>query len=70
MSETDKPRVFRIGDVVCLKSGGPPMTIADVDVDFQIAECRWYWRSTLRSRKFACAELMHVSKEFIRHHAR
>lgn len=33
---------FKIGDIVILKSGGPIMTIADIDTDTNIVECYWF----------------------------
>ncbi len=31
---------FKIGDVVCLKSGGPKMTVTDIDSD--VILCVWF----------------------------
>ena len=32
---------FKVGDVVCLKSGGPDMTVKEITSDNQIS-CEWF----------------------------
>jgi len=38
MSETD----FKVGDVVILKSGGPTMTVCEIDDDEDMIYCQWF----------------------------
>ncbi len=33
---------FKVGDVVILKSGGPAMTVDEIDDDKDTIECRWF----------------------------
>ncbi|MBA3647705.1 MAG: DUF2158 domain-containing protein [Chitinophagales bacterium] len=33
---------YKVGDVVVLRSGGPYMTVDDIDVDKGILECIWF----------------------------
>lgn len=33
---------FRVGDVVRLKSGGPEMTVQEVDQVHDMVDCRWF----------------------------
>lgn len=33
---------FNIGDIVALKSGGPNMTIVNIDEDYEKIKCQWF----------------------------
>ena len=48
---------FKIGDVVVLNSGGPPMTISNV-VDSEKVECVWFEeKKILKNQRFKIALL-------------
>ncbi|MCD2181050.1 YodC family protein [Rhizobium sp. GN54] len=46
---------FSVGDVVVLKSGGPPMTIRHIEDD--VAYCEWFHDGESKGHKFATAQL-------------
>ena len=59
------PRDFNVGDVVQLRSGGPPMTVRDVDAaptahtaDVGEIACHWFSGSRLEWGRFSPAELV------------
>lgn len=55
--------MFKIGDVVALKSGGPKMTVAkDPTGDPQTVECAWFTEHVpvLFQDRFACAAIQHI----------
>jgi uncharacterized protein YodC (DUF2158 family) len=47
---------FQPGDVVKLKSGGPPMTV-ECDVGDQRVSCQWFEKNELKQATFAEATL-------------
>ncbi len=49
MSETE----FKVGDVACLKSGGPEMTVSKVENDEIWVE--WFYRKELNQKTFKAA---------------
>ena len=52
---------FEIGSTVVLKSGGPCMTIGDIDNEEKIAECLWFnYKEELQSAqlRFAVIEAL------------
>lgn len=59
---------FKLGDVVCLKSGGPTMTVADLTDDGYIATA-WFGGSSEEPRVFQFApELLKlVTDEELKH---
>jgi uncharacterized protein YodC (DUF2158 family) len=48
---------LKIGDIVRLKSGGPNMTIEEIDTD-QIVSCVWFQDTIVKRHKFAAALLL------------
>jgi uncharacterized protein YodC (DUF2158 family) len=48
------------GDVVRLKSGGPPMTV--VTYDYNKVECAWFDGTTMKSGTFARESLEEASQ--------
>ena len=46
---------WKTGDLVQLKSGGPPMTVREVSD--QGVECRWFDKDRLRSEMFVDGEV-------------
>lgn len=60
---SDEP--IKAGDTVCLKSGGPAMTVDEID---SILGCRCYWFSnaaTIHGEHFHLAALRHVQPQFL-----
>ena len=49
MTEATEP-AFKPGDIVCLKSGGPPMTVKESDLGS--VACIWFKESERRSGGF------------------
>jgi ATP-dependent Clp protease ATP-binding subunit ClpA len=45
----DEPSTFKPGDVVCLRSGGAPMTVVDVGVHTGLVFCDWLSAAGLNS---------------------
>lgn len=62
---------FKVGDVVCLKSGGPPMTVSLVYGEHSAVpghvDCRWFVGDTPRADVFPVAAL--VMGEVVRYSA-
>ena len=56
---------FKIGDIVRLKSGGPPMTVDEVDkrAASQIIACLWFDGAQLEDGEFSPASLVLVTNE-------
>jgi uncharacterized protein YodC (DUF2158 family) len=52
---SDDPVLFKVGDVVRLKSGGHLMTVASID-EGSVA-CDWSVRGDIKSKSFPPAEL-------------
>ena len=50
------PLSFKRGDVVYLKSGGPPMTVVDIISD-NVVECQWFWRGQFPDLRFYVEQL-------------
>ncbi|MBA7489812.1 hypothetical protein ES702_00346 [subsurface metagenome] len=42
MSNSESNQELKTGDIVQLKSGGPPMTIADYAADGKRFRCQWF----------------------------
>ena len=42
--------MFRVGDVVQLKSGGPLMTVSEIDGN--VVHCRWFLQQEEKSSSF------------------
>jgi uncharacterized protein YodC (DUF2158 family) len=59
MSEANK---FKVGDVVELKSGGPKMTVADVNprIGSNAIRCQWFGGKKLESGLFDPSTLVHA----------
>jgi uncharacterized protein YodC (DUF2158 family) len=49
--------LFKVGDLVQLKSGGPKMTIKRLEEDK--AYCEWVGGTETRGEKFALTQLIH-----------
>jgi uncharacterized protein YodC (DUF2158 family) len=52
------PNQIGLGDTVMLKSGGPIMTVSDVEND--MARCEWFDSSTAFSKMFPLIALDHA----------
>jgi uncharacterized protein YodC (DUF2158 family) len=52
---SDEDAVFKVGDVVSLKSGGHLMTVASIDQGS--VTCDWSVRGDIKSKSFPAAEL-------------
>ena len=48
---------LEVGDVVCLKSGGPEMTVSSVGTDGHSVEACWFAKNCLRAQFFSPAAL-------------
>lgn len=51
---------FEVGDIVILKSGGPPMTVTETweDDGVEMARCSWFLRNGKREEDvFPCATI-------------
>lgn len=59
---TEEPRAFAVGDVVKLKSGGPPMTIVWLKRDNTAVCCGWFEQGEYRKNWFANECVMHKGK--------
>jgi uncharacterized protein YodC (DUF2158 family) len=53
--------MFKVGDVVLLKSGGPKMTVSEIDEDSVF--CRWFHNNRVQSACFAPEQLKKVEEE-------
>lgn len=53
--------VFKIGDKVKLKSGGPDMSITEIDYETNIAECAWFNQTVLEAEDFPIAALCKIT---------
>lgn len=53
---------FNIGDVVKLKSGGPPMTVIMLRRDRKGAQCGWFEQGEYRSEWFMNECLVHSKR--------
>jgi uncharacterized protein YodC (DUF2158 family) len=53
---------FKLGDIVQLKSGGPSMTVYEVDNDFgkPVVRCQWFAGKKLESGTFAVESIQPV----------
>jgi uncharacterized protein YodC (DUF2158 family) len=51
-----------VGDTVRLKSGGPLMTVDDLDVDEQVI-CTWFEGTTKKNGRFRIATLEPVTQK-------
>jgi uncharacterized protein YodC (DUF2158 family) len=60
VSSSSDPQ-FRTGDVVRLKTGGPPMVVRAVSGD--TAYCQWYSEPNLHQGTFLFASLCNISRE-------
>lgn len=49
--------VPRVGDTFRLKSGGPTMTVYDIEHDNQTLHCGWFWRGRYSKDRFNIGEL-------------
>lgn len=57
---------FEPGDIVRLKSGGPKMTVAKLDTDYEgdeYAYCEWFKGATRQSGKFEPQVLESVEED-------
>jgi uncharacterized protein YodC (DUF2158 family) len=55
---------FKVGDLVRLKSGGPPMTVSDVLIPAERGySCTWFVGRHLKSSNFKEQELIRAVKE-------
>ena len=57
---------FKVGDVVQLKSGGPPMTIQRMYPDSTPpdAKCKWFdEKSATKEEDFALGSLIHIEDD-------
>lgn len=48
---------FKPGDIVQLKSGGPPMTVVEFDAYHQAFHCEWFKGASLEKANIAEAAL-------------
>lgn len=53
---------FKVGDLICLKSGGPKMIVADVD-GYGGCRCQWFDKARHVSEHFAGEVLEKADKE-------
>jgi uncharacterized protein YodC (DUF2158 family) len=52
MSEASKPKLPRVGEILRLKSGGPPMTVTGLYLEDRSVFCRWFWRGRIFRDEF------------------
>ncbi len=55
-----KLTTFKVGDLVRLKSGGPTMTVADVDLSIG-TKCQWFGGKKLEHGYFSTESLLPYS---------
>ncbi len=53
--------MFKVGDVVQLKSGGPKMTVSEIDSDGVF--CQWFHNSRVQTADFAPEQLRNADPE-------
>lgn len=53
--------MLKVGDVVQLKSGGPKMTVSEIDEDNVF--CQWFHNNRVQSACFAPEQLKKVEPE-------
>jgi len=59
-------KALNLGDVVVLKSGGPPMTVSRVSagsfgaIHPDYVECRWFDAGEFKTRQFLIASLKRI----------
>ena len=63
--EKTEGRKFKPGDIVRLKSGGPMMTVAFIDHEYEQIECGWFAKLNRMSASFAVAELARVDDDYV-----
>jgi uncharacterized protein YodC (DUF2158 family) len=52
MSEIVKEKVPKLGGIMRLKSGGPPMTVTHYDSADRSVFCCWFWRGRIFRDEF------------------
>jgi uncharacterized protein YodC (DUF2158 family) len=52
MNEIVKEKAPKVGGIMRLKSGGPPMTVTRYDVADRAVYCRWFWRGRIFCDEF------------------
>ncbi|MFO1187534.1 MAG: DUF2158 domain-containing protein [Alphaproteobacteria bacterium] len=52
-ADSPKPKFPELGEIVRLKSGGPPMTVTGSYPEEGSIWCRWFWRGRVFKEEFA-----------------
>jgi uncharacterized protein YodC (DUF2158 family) len=63
--DRSRPMDFKIGDVVRVKSGGPTMTIQEIDASLGTADCRWFVGKKDQHGEFVLATLEKAGKGIV-----
>lgn len=63
MAQKKRDEAFEPGDIVRLKSGGPKMTVEELNILTSKIDCHWFGGAKLQRGSFAPEQLEHVTED-------